>query len=143
MHHYKHGTAITPGESAEPGIGRGCGAVTWIVRPDGSGPAAVGEEGELWLEGPIVGRGYLGDAERLPPPSSRNPHGSFEAEQAFPAVEAACIVPATSCVTVLTAPSTSSAVRTTRSRSAASASSSAMSSTTCASVSPPTRISLS
>jgi amino acid adenylation domain-containing protein len=56
--------AITPGESSEPGIGRGCGAVTWIVRPDGSGPAAVGETGELWLEGPIVGRGYLSDPEK-------------------------------------------------------------------------------
>lgn len=56
--------AITPGDSAEPGIGRGCGTVTWIVCPDGSGPAAVGETGELWLEGPIVGKGYLGDPEK-------------------------------------------------------------------------------
>lgn len=56
--------AIRPGDDAEPGIGQGCGAVTWIIRPDGSGPAAVGETGELWLEGPIVGKGYLGDQER-------------------------------------------------------------------------------
>ncbi|KAI0136227.1 hypothetical protein BJ170DRAFT_573811 [Xylariales sp. AK1849] len=57
-------SAITPGDNAEPGIGRGCGTVTWIVCPDGSGPAAVGETGELWLEGPIVGKGYLGDPEK-------------------------------------------------------------------------------
>jgi amino acid adenylation domain-containing protein len=45
--------------SAEPGIGRGAGVVTWVVRADGTELAAVGETGELWLEGPLVGRGYL------------------------------------------------------------------------------------
>lgn len=51
---------IAPGDDAEPGIGRGCGTVTWIVRMDGSGLASIGEMGELWLEGPLVGKEYLG-----------------------------------------------------------------------------------
>lgn len=45
-------------------IGKGCGLVTWIVRLDGTAPAAVGEIGELWLEGPLVGQGYHGDPYR-------------------------------------------------------------------------------
>ncbi|KAH6645129.1 hypothetical protein BKA67DRAFT_527339, partial [Truncatella angustata] len=57
-------SAILPGDDAEPGIGQGCGAITWIVCTDGSGLVAVGETGELWLEGPIVGKGYLGDPEK-------------------------------------------------------------------------------
>ncbi|KAH9429253.1 hypothetical protein MCOR02_010659 [Pyricularia oryzae] len=47
-----------------PGIGRGCGTVTWIARPDGKGLVSIGETGELWIEGPMVGQGYLGDAEK-------------------------------------------------------------------------------
>ncbi|PHH90935.1 hypothetical protein CDD83_2187 [Cordyceps sp. RAO-2017] len=43
-------------------IGRGFGACTWILEadnPDALTP--VGEVGELWIEGPIVGMGYLND----------------------------------------------------------------------------------
>jgi amino acid adenylation domain-containing protein len=57
-------SAIQPGDSREPGIGRGCGTVTWVVRSNGLELAAVGEAGELWLEGPLVGRGYLGEPEK-------------------------------------------------------------------------------
>lgn len=56
--------AIAPDDDAEPGIGRGCGTVTWIVRPDGSGLAAIGETGELWLEGPLVAKEYLGSPDK-------------------------------------------------------------------------------
>jgi amino acid adenylation domain-containing protein len=43
-----------------PHIGRGVGHVTWIVDPkDSSRLAAVGSIGELLLEGPLVGQGYL------------------------------------------------------------------------------------
>ncbi|KAI0193941.1 hypothetical protein EV127DRAFT_231355 [Xylaria flabelliformis] len=45
-------------------IGKGCGAVTWVVHPDGGALVAVGQVGELWLEGPLVGQGYLGDVDR-------------------------------------------------------------------------------
>jgi amino acid adenylation domain-containing protein len=41
-------------------IGKGLGVRTWIVEPEsGSRLAAVGDIGELWLEGPSVGQGYL------------------------------------------------------------------------------------
>ncbi|CAG9971727.1 unnamed protein product [Clonostachys byssicola] len=50
--------------STEPSIGRGCGSVTWVVRPDGLGLAAIGEAGELWIESPLVGQGYLGNPEK-------------------------------------------------------------------------------
>lgn len=45
----------------DQGIGRGIGSCTWIVDP--SSPdrlAPIGAVGELWIEGPLVGRGYLG-----------------------------------------------------------------------------------
>jgi amino acid adenylation domain-containing protein len=45
-------------------IGYGFGARTWIVDPSGQHIALVGSVGELWLEGPIVGRGYYNDEER-------------------------------------------------------------------------------
>ncbi|KAI0149575.1 acetyl-CoA synthetase-like protein [Xylariaceae sp. FL1272] len=46
-------------------IGRGAGLVTWIVEPDDHNKLApVGCVGELLLEGPLVGSGYLSDAEK-------------------------------------------------------------------------------
>ena len=46
-------------------IGKGFGVNTWIVRPsDHNYLAAVGSIGELLLEGPTVGAGYLGDTKR-------------------------------------------------------------------------------
>jgi non-ribosomal peptide synthetase component F len=44
------------------GIGVGYGMNTWIVNLDGSNRLSpMGAIGELWLEGPLVGRGYLGN----------------------------------------------------------------------------------
>jgi aryl carrier-like protein len=44
------------------GIGVGYGMNTWIVTLDGSDRLSpMGAIGELWLEGPLVGRGYLGN----------------------------------------------------------------------------------
>lgn len=50
----------------QPGhIGYGAGAVTWVVDPENAAMLSpVGCVGELWLEGPLVGRGYLNDPER-------------------------------------------------------------------------------
>ncbi|RDA85881.1 hypothetical protein CP532_2707 [Ophiocordyceps camponoti-leonardi (nom. inval.)] len=46
-------------------IGRGAGVCTWIVHPeDDSCLAPIGAVGELWVEGPLVGRGYLNDPEK-------------------------------------------------------------------------------
>ncbi|KAB8255070.1 hypothetical protein BDV32DRAFT_154598 [Aspergillus pseudonomiae] len=53
------------GSSCENNIGCGEGLVTWVV--DANNPdklAPLGAVGELWLEGPLVGQGYLGDAEK-------------------------------------------------------------------------------
>ncbi|KAK2035858.1 acetyl-CoA synthetase-like protein, partial [Colletotrichum somersetense] len=55
---------IRAGEKEDPVIGKGCGTVVWVVRPDGKSLVSVGDIGELWLEGPLVGQGYLGDPEK-------------------------------------------------------------------------------
>ena len=47
------------------GIGRGAGMVTWIVDPENHDSLLPpGSVGELLLEGPLIGRGYLGDPDR-------------------------------------------------------------------------------
>lgn len=48
----------------EPSIGRGSGTVTWVVSLDGNELTAVGEPGELWLEGPLIGQGYLANPSK-------------------------------------------------------------------------------
>ena len=46
-------------------IGEGIGLNTWILDvKTGSMLSSVGAVGELWLEGPLVGRGYLDDAKK-------------------------------------------------------------------------------
>ncbi|GLA24530.1 putative NRPS-like protein biosynthetic cluster [Aspergillus niger] len=55
--------AASPQEATR--IGRGAGLVTWVVDPDNHDHLLpLGETGELLLEGPLVGEGYLNDAER-------------------------------------------------------------------------------
>jgi amino acid adenylation domain-containing protein len=40
-------------------------ANSWVVQPGGRGQlAALGTVGELWLEGPLVGKGYLNDPDK-------------------------------------------------------------------------------
>jgi non-ribosomal peptide synthetase component F len=49
-------------DSGLPVIGKGVGQCTWIVDPKNPNLLVpVGVEGELWLEGPLVGLGYLDD----------------------------------------------------------------------------------
>lgn len=51
--------------SIEGGIGRAAGTCTWIVSLENSDVLApVGDAGELWIEGPVVGQGYLHDPEK-------------------------------------------------------------------------------
>ncbi|PHH81423.1 hypothetical protein CDD82_813 [Ophiocordyceps australis] len=46
-------------------IGKGVGVVTWVVSPESHDKLVpLGSVGELLLEGPLVGCGYLGDAKR-------------------------------------------------------------------------------
>ncbi|KAM3079628.1 hypothetical protein ACMFMG_006040 [Clarireedia jacksonii] len=55
---------LTPGSDPRT-IGRGRGAVTWIVSPDNHhNLVPVGSVGELVVEGPIITKGYLHDPER-------------------------------------------------------------------------------
>ncbi|KAF7557585.1 hypothetical protein G7Z17_g620 [Cylindrodendrum hubeiense] len=57
-------TVTNPNDDKNPTIGTGLGACTWIVKLDGTDLVPVGEIGELWIEGPIVGQGYLRDPEK-------------------------------------------------------------------------------
>lgn len=55
-------------------IGKGAGLVTWIVDPENHNVLLPpGHVGELLLEGPLVGRGYLGDTEKTEQSFIRNP----------------------------------------------------------------------
>ncbi|KFY15664.1 hypothetical protein V492_01861 [Pseudogymnoascus sp. VKM F-4246] len=48
--------------ASEVGLGRGVGVCTWVVEPDNPDVlASIGAVGELWIEGPTVGDGYLDD----------------------------------------------------------------------------------
>jgi acyl-CoA synthetase (AMP-forming)/AMP-acid ligase II/aryl carrier-like protein len=46
-------------------IGHGLGLVTWVIEHTYcNGIAPIGTVGELWLEGPLVGAGYLNDSQK-------------------------------------------------------------------------------
>lgn len=52
-------------KTRDAGIGRGVGMCTWVVDIENpSALAPVGAVGELWLEGPLVGQGYLEEPEK-------------------------------------------------------------------------------
>ncbi|KAK1519777.1 tyrocidine synthetase 1 [Colletotrichum costaricense] len=52
------------GDQPNVGIGSGLGSLTWVVDPDTGRLMPPGITGELWLEGPIVGAGYLNEKEK-------------------------------------------------------------------------------
>ncbi|KAF3054868.1 Nonribosomal peptide synthetase 13 [Daldinia childiae] len=58
-------TAIVadPNDENDPTIGTGLGVCTWVTKLDGSDLVPIGEIGELWVEGPIIGQGYLRNPE--------------------------------------------------------------------------------
>ncbi|KAF3492390.1 Nonribosomal Peptide Synthase (NRPS) [Arthroderma uncinatum] len=59
------GTGDTSARISDPSIGKGTGALTWVVQPrEPDRLAAIGTIGELWLEGPVVGAGYLNCPEK-------------------------------------------------------------------------------
>ncbi|CAM1507635.1 Fc.00g072760.m01.CDS01 [Cosmosporella sp. VM-42] len=61
------GCTVNPSAAGKPyvSIGSGTGAVIWLVNPDNHDELVpVGSVGELLIEGPIVGQGYLGDPEK-------------------------------------------------------------------------------
>lgn len=55
-------------------LGPGRGTNTWLVDPNNEDRLApIGAPGELWLEGPLVGLGYIGDKERTATAWMENP----------------------------------------------------------------------
>ncbi|VUC29699.1 unnamed protein product [Clonostachys rosea] len=66
-------TDIRPGEENDGTIGKGAGTTTWVVQPSGHNLSPIGAVGELYLEGPLVGIGYLDDAERTANSFLENP----------------------------------------------------------------------
>lgn len=58
-------SVINPSQEGRPDIGKGVGFSTWIVDPDNPDQLSpIGSIGELYLEGPLVGQGYLSDPEK-------------------------------------------------------------------------------
>ena len=55
-------TISADAQCEDTSIGKGIGVCTWVV--DGDSLVRIGGIGELLLEGPLVGIGYLGDADR-------------------------------------------------------------------------------
>ncbi|KAK5988791.1 Nonribosomal peptide synthase atnA [Cladobotryum mycophilum] len=56
---------LSASRSGQVSIGRGAGACTWVVDvEDTNALAPIGTIGELWIEGPLVGNGYLNDSEK-------------------------------------------------------------------------------
>lgn len=66
------------------GIGTALGTVAWVVDPDGDRLAAVGTVGELWIEGPLVARGYLHNAERNAQAFVRDPPWLLRGTAGYP-----------------------------------------------------------
>jgi amino acid adenylation domain-containing protein len=63
---------VTPEQATR--LGRGCGVATWIVDPqDHTSLLPPGAAGELLLEGPIVGPGYLNEPEKTAAAFIENP----------------------------------------------------------------------
>lgn len=61
------GCTVNPSAAGKPyvSIGSGTGAVIWLVDPENHDKLVpFGAVGELLIEGPIVGQGYLGDPEK-------------------------------------------------------------------------------
>ncbi|PHH84108.1 hypothetical protein CDD83_2462 [Cordyceps sp. RAO-2017] len=59
---------------SEMGIGRAAGLCTWVVDIDNpEALAPVGAVGELWLEGPLVGQGYLNEPDKTAAAFIRDP----------------------------------------------------------------------
>ncbi|KAI6543835.1 NRPS [Pyricularia oryzae] len=56
---------IDPAQQDRPHLGKGAAFALWIVDPaDATKLAPLGSVGELYLEGPLVGQGYLADPDK-------------------------------------------------------------------------------
>ncbi|EHK21622.1 uncharacterized protein TRIVIDRAFT_52861 [Trichoderma virens Gv29-8] len=67
-------SVIDPSKEGRPDIGSGVGFSTWLVDPNNTDRlASIGSVGELYLEGPLVGQGYLSDPEKTSMAFVNNP----------------------------------------------------------------------
>jgi acyl-coenzyme A synthetase/AMP-(fatty) acid ligase len=65
-------------------IGKGLGVQTWVIEPErGRSLVAIGDVGELWLEGPLVGQGYINDPERTEASFINNPEWLMQGAPGF------------------------------------------------------------
>jgi amino acid adenylation domain-containing protein len=68
-----------------PPIGHGLGSCPWVVSLSGAQLVPIGAIGELWIEGPIVGGGYLNDQQKTNAAFIEDPlwllGGDFTADQ--------------------------------------------------------------
>ncbi|CAJ2500456.1 Uu.00g033090.m01.CDS01 [Anthostomella pinea] len=66
-------TDVDPNATFTGSIGKGIGLNTWVVDVDGQSLVPVGCTGEIWLEGPLVSNGYLGNDEKTAAAFITNP----------------------------------------------------------------------
>jgi amino acid adenylation domain-containing protein len=73
-------------DDERPDIGRGVGFGTWIVDPNDDNKLvdSIGSTGELYLEGPQVGQGYLSDPEKTRSVFIEDPLWLLAGSQSFP-----------------------------------------------------------
>ncbi|OSZ99996.1 NRPS protein [Trichoderma parareesei] len=79
------GCTINNQVTISTGIGKGVGGVTWIVDPDDHNVLMpVGAVGELIIEGPVVGVGYLDEPEKTAEVFIENPSWLISGYNGFP-----------------------------------------------------------
>ncbi|PTB61783.1 non-ribosomal peptide synthetase [Trichoderma citrinoviride] len=79
------GCTINNQVTVSTGIGKGVGGVTWIVDPDDHNVLMpVGAVGELIVEGPVVGVGYLDEPEKTAEVFIENPSWLVAGYNGFP-----------------------------------------------------------
>lgn len=73
-------------DDERPDIGRGVGFCTWVVDPNDVKELlhSIGSVGELYLEGPQVGQGYLSDPEKTRSVFIEDPPWLLAGSQSFP-----------------------------------------------------------
>ncbi|KAF4121626.1 fusarinine C synthase [Geosmithia morbida] len=79
------GCTINNTVNVSTGIGKGCGGVTWIANPeDHNLLTPIGEVGELLIEGPLVGIGYLDEPAKTAEVFIEDPAWLLEGGAAVP-----------------------------------------------------------